>query len=217
MLTAVATEQEPPLPTATLVAILDQLLERSASREAAASKSTAKPNPAAVAADAGALRACAAAAAGLTAGGRSDADRAECYTRLPLLVTALFRCLWRQQLNGGGGATTAAAGEPAEALQAADVCEVITACVRPKMAQPEAAKLAASLRDALTPRYMPLWEVVLEACGALFQSLGPSAHPACGALLTSLAGMWNAKGLSDRRPMLIAALGQAAKVTLTQP
>ncbi len=197
LLASACSHSEPPLPSSVLLAIIDQLL-RHAGSETRPRKTAAHAN-----ADDGVLRACAAAATAL-----APLDAAACHTRLPGLCTAALEGLWRQQAEGGeaeGG------GGSADALTAAELRELIDSCVTPAMDPAQASALAAALRDGLTPRYMPLWEGVLEACGALFRGLGAAAHPPCGELLTAMSAMYSVKTLGSARPALLASLGLAAK------
>ena len=220
LLTAVTSEgSAAPLPASTLTAIVDSLLKLAGNGDAPdLGNPDAKPSTAGAAAVEGALRTCVAATAALCSPTRpreqAEADREESYTRLPLLATALLRCLWKQQQFSGAGAAAASttdAGAPAESLSASDLSEMIRASVRPTMAARQAAALASALRDALTPRYMPLWEGVFSACAALFAALGSSTQIACGELIASLGAMHYDKRTGASRTALHAALGAAAK------
>ena len=56
-----------------------------------------------------------------------------------------------------------------------------------------ASAVAAALREHLAPRYLPAWPRTLEACGALFDALGPAAHPPCSDLLTAISDAYGAQ------------------------
>ena len=159
LLTAVTSEaSSAPLSAKTLTAIVDQLLALTGHGDASdLSNPDAKASAAGSVAVENALRTCVAAAIALSAPGRpreqAEADRAEGYTRLPLLVNALLRCLWKQhQYNGGAGPAAAASdgSAAAESLGVADLSEMIRTSVRSTMATAHAAALARAAGRAHT-------------------------------------------------------------------
>ena len=117
--------------------------------------------------EAGALRVCASAACSL-----APLDRPACHTRLPLLVTALLKGMWRQMTepSSGGGGGSGGKGENGGGGGGADdfspeaVAELLRCCANKAMEPSIAAALAAALREHLAHRYLPAWPRTLEAC-----------------------------------------------------
>ena len=97
--------------------------------------------------------------------------------RLPLLVTALLKGMWRQMTEpssggGGGGSGGGGKGENggggggggADDFSPEAVAELLRCCVTKAMEPSIAAALAATLREHLAHRYLPAWPRTLEAC-----------------------------------------------------
>ena len=175
-----ASSASEPLPSAALGSVIDALIARPATSATHTNKPTADSLRSV---DAGALRASAAAAASLY-----DSDVKACHARLPALCTAIIRAMWRQQVEGagtsGGGSKSAAAATAAATaeggvahdgpLAAADLTELLEACVRPSMAAEAVVALSAALTEALGPRYAPLREPILEVPAAPFLATTPA-------------------------------------------